>query len=145
MGALPTLLLVEDNEDDVFLMMRAMKMAEVASPLHVASDGQQALDYLAGAGKYADRSTFPLPVIMFLDIKLPHASGLEVLRWIREQADLRRVIVIMLTSSNYPDDVREAYRLGANSYVVKPATFQQLVDFANAFKNYWLLCNRTPM
>ncbi|MHC1767642.1 MAG: response regulator [Verrucomicrobiia bacterium] len=145
MGALPVLLLVEDNEDDVFLMRRAMRTAEILSPMHLASDGRQALDYFGGVGKYADRSTYPLPAVVFLDIKLPLASGLDVLRWLREQPELRKLIVIMLTSSNYPDDVRQAYHLGANSYVVKPATFQQLVEFAEAFKRYWLTCNRTPL
>jgi CheY-like chemotaxis protein len=145
MGPLAPILLVEDNEDDVFLMTRALKNALVDLPLQVAPDGQQALDYLAGIGPYADRVTYPKPAITFLDIKLPQVSGLEVLRWMREHSDWRRSVVIILTSSNHPDDVRQAYDLGANSYVVKPASFQQLVEFAKGFKSYWLACNRPPI
>jgi CheY-like chemotaxis protein len=142
MGSPVTLLLVEDNEDDVFLMVRALKSAQVDLPLQVVPDGQQALDYLAGQRNFKDRAVFPLPSVIFLDIKMPQVSGLEVLRWLRSQPELRRIVVIVLTSSNQPADVRLAYELGANSYVVKPASFQQLSDFAKAFKLYWLSCNR---
>jgi CheY-like chemotaxis protein len=142
MAPQPSLLLVEDNEDDVFLMTRALKSAGINLPLQVVTDGQQALNYFAGTGPYADRSIYPVPLIVFLDIKLPQLSGLELLRWLRSQPALRRVIVIVLTSSNHPEDVREAYDLGANSYIVKPASFQQLVEFAKGFKQYWLGCNR---
>jgi CheY-like chemotaxis protein len=137
-----SLLLVEDNEDDVFLMMRALKSAGVQLPLQTAMDGQQAMEYLAGSGKYADRTAYPVPALIFLDIKLPHLSGLEVLRWLRAHPELRRIVVIVVTSSNQAADVRLAYELGANSYVVKPASFQQLSEFAQAFKLYWLSCNR---
>lgn len=139
------MLLVEDNEDDVFLMTRAMKGAEVDLRLQVVTDGQQALDYLSGAAPYNNRAEYPFPGLILLDIKLPLVSGLEVLRWIRSQPAVRRTIVIMLTSSNHPEDVRTAYDLGANSYVVKPASFQQLVEFAKGFKAYWLSCNRPPL
>lgn len=142
MGLQPTILLVEDNEDDVFLMIRAMKTAGVDLPLQTVGDGRLALDYLSGAGPYADRTTYPIPSTIFLDIKLPQLSGLEVLRWLRNEPNLRRTVVIVLTSSNHPGDVRQAYELGANSYVVKPASFQQLVEFAKAFRAYWLSCNR---
>jgi CheY-like chemotaxis protein len=142
MGSQPTILLVEDNEDDVFLMIRAMKSAGVDLPLQTVGDGRLALDYLSGVGPYADRATYPIPSTIFLDIKLPQLSGLEVLRWLRNEPHLRRTVVIILTSSNHPGDVREAYELGANSYVVKPASFQQLVEFAKAFRAYWLGCNR---
>jgi CheY-like chemotaxis protein len=145
MGAQPPLLLVEDSEDDVFLMTRALKSAAVELPLQVVEDGRRALDYLSGAGAYSDRRAYPLPALIFLDIKLPQVSGLEVLRWIRENPHLRRTVVIVLTSSNYPEDVRQAYNLGANSYIVKPAKFQQLVEFVKAFKTYWLFCNRPPV
>jgi CheY-like chemotaxis protein len=142
MGSLSPILLVEDNEDDAFLMVRALKSAGVEMPLRTIADGREALNYLSGVDRYVDRSEFPLPSLMFLDIKLPQVSGLEVLRWLRTLPDLRLIVVIILTSSNHPGDVREAYELGANSYVVKPASYQQLVDFARAFKAYWLQCNR---
>jgi CheY-like chemotaxis protein len=136
------LLLVEDNEDDVFLMVRAMKGAGIGWPMQTVADGRLALDYLSGTGAYSDRTTYPLPAVVFLDIKLPQISGLEVLRWLRTQPELRGIVVIVLTSSNHPGDVRQAYELGANSYIVKPGSYQELTGFAKAFKEYWLGWNR---
>jgi CheY-like chemotaxis protein len=136
------LLLVEDNEDDVFLMKRALKGANVINPLFVAEDGQEALDYLAGAGKFADRDSYPLPAVVFLDLKLPFISGHDVLTWIRRQKDLDSLVVIVLTSSNEASDLSRCYALGANSYVVKPPTPEQLEDLAKAFKWYWLEYNQ---
>jgi CheY-like chemotaxis protein len=142
MGPQPSLLLVEDNEDDVFLMARALNSASFGCMPQTVADGRLALDYLAGTGSYADRQAYPLPALIFLDIKLPRISGLEVLRWLRAQPDLRQIVVIVLTSSNHPGDIRQAYDLGANSYVVKPASYQELVEFARACKEYWLGWNR---
>jgi CheY-like chemotaxis protein len=136
------ILLVEDNEDDVFLMKRAMKGAAITNPLHIVEDGHQAIDYLSGLGQYADRRLHPIPAIVFLDLKLPIKSGLEVLAWIRSQPHLETMVVVVLTSSNEPTDLREAYRLGANSYVVKPPTATQLLDMAKSFKWYWLEFNQ---
>src|SRR4051794_32895735 len=96
----PSLLLVEDNPDDVFFMRRALKAADVSNPLHLVVDGREAINYLEGAGQFADRSKFPLPCLVLLDLKLPHYSGHEVLRWIRERDDLKSLIVVVLTTSN---------------------------------------------
>ena len=109
-----------------------------------ADDGQQAIDYLAGLGDFADRRKFPLPSIVLLDLKLPYKSGREVLAWIRSQRHLSATVGVVMTSSNQPSDLEEAYRLGANSYVVKPPAAQELVDLAIAFKRYWLDFNRSP-
>ena len=136
------ILLVEDNEDDVFLMQRALKGARVINPLFVVEDGQEAVDYLGGAGKFADRETYPLPAIVFLDLKLPLISGHDVLAWVRRQKELESLVVIVLTSSNEASDLSRCYALGANSYLVKPPTPEQLEDLANAFKWYWLEYNR---
>ncbi|MBI2949500.1 MAG: response regulator, partial [Verrucomicrobia bacterium] len=114
------LLLVEDSEDDVFLMRRALKEADVINPLLVVEDGQEALDYLGGTGKYRDRTEYPLPAVVFLDLKLPYKSGHEVLKWIRQQKEFEALVVIVLTSSNEPYDLSKSYALGANSYLVKP-------------------------
>ena len=119
-----SLLLVEDNEDDVFLMKRALKGAHV------------------GAGKFADRDSYPLPAVVFLDLKLPFVSGHDVLTWIRRQKELDSLVVIVLTSSNEASDLSRCYALGANSYVVKPPTPEQLEDLAKAFKWYWLEYNQ---
>jgi CheY-like chemotaxis protein len=137
-----SILLVEDNEDDVFLMKRALKGALISNPLTVVEDGQQAVEYLSGQGKYADREQYPFPAIVFLDLKLPIKAGLDVLAWIRQQSDFDNLVVLVLTSSNEPSDLKKAYGLGANSYLVKPPTADQLLDLAKAFKWYWLEFNR---
>jgi CheY-like chemotaxis protein len=136
------ILLVEDNEDDVFLMKRAMKTAGVINPLKVVEDGQEAIDYLSGAGKYTDRAKHPLPSVVFLDLKLPIRTGHEVLAWIRQQEQFSSLVVIVLTSSNEPADLKRCYALGANSYLVKPPTPEQLEELAKVFKCYWLEYNR---
>ena len=141
MGTNRAILLVEDNEDDVFLMKRALKGARVVNDMNVVEDGQAAQDYLAGAGKFADRSSYPMPAVVFLDLKLPYISGHDVLAWIRRQKEFDSLIVIVLTSSNEAWDVSRCYALGANSYVVKPPTTQQLEELAKAFKWYWLEYN----
>lgn len=135
------ILLVEDNEDDIFLMKRALKSAEIKNPVITLEDGQQAIDYLSGVEPYTDRSKHPLPVLVFLDLKLPIVKGHEVLAWIRSQPELKNTIVVVLTSSNEQSDLKKAYGLGANSYVVKPPTAQQLTELAKAFKWYWLEFN----
>ena len=137
------ILLVEDNEDDVFLMKHALNGAGVTNPVVVVETGQQAVDYLAGAGRFQDRSKYPMPVIVFLDLKLPLMSGHEVLAWIRSQRQLESLNVVVLTSSNEPSDVRRSYSLGANSYLVKPLSAQQLVDLSKAFKWSWLQRKQT--
>lgn len=136
------LLLIEDNEDDVFLMKRALQSARIINPLHVVEDGQEALDYLGGAGKFADRDQYPLPAVVFLDLKLPFISGHDVLAWIRKQKNFESLVVIVLTSSNEASDLSRCYSLGANSYLVKPPTPEQLDDLAKAFKWYWLEYNQ---
>ena len=136
------ILLVEDNEDDVFLMKRALKAARVMNPLYVVEHGQEALDYLGGAGKFANRESYPLPAVVFLDLKLPFISGHEVLAWIRRQKQLESLVVVVLTSSNEASDLSRCYSLGANSYVVKPPSPEQLDDLAKAFKWYWLEYNQ---
>ena len=136
------LLLIEDNQDDVFLMKRALKAARVMNPLYVVEHGQEALDYLGGAGKFADRESYPLPAVVFLDLKLPFISGHDVLAWIRRQKQLESLVVVVLTSSNEASDLSRCYSLGANSYVVKPPTPEQLEELAKAFKWYWLEYNQ---
>ena len=133
-----TILLVEDNEDDVFIMKRALKTAGITNPLHIVGDGDSAIDYLSGIGKFSDRNTFPLPSIIFLDLKLPLKSGHDVLAWIRGNERFSSIVIVVLTSSEEPEDLRRAYQFGANSYLVKPPTPEELVDMAKAFKWYWL-------
>ena len=138
MTAAGAILLVEDNTDDVFLMRHALAAAGFLNPVFVVESGQHAIDYLSGSGIYQDRSRYPLPVIVFLDLKLPLMSGHEVLAWVRGQRQLESLLVVVLTSSDEPSDVRRSYSLGANSYLVKPLTARQLVDLAKAFNWSWM-------
>jgi CheY-like chemotaxis protein len=121
-----SLLLIEDNEDDVFLMRRALKKANIDLTLHVVMDGQEALDYLGSSGKFADRAQFPSPALVFLDLKLPYVHGFEVLEWIRQQDSLKNLPVVVLTSSPEERDRRQAHELGAKAYFVKPPSSELL-------------------
>ncbi len=132
-----SILVVEDNEDDVFLMRRALTAASVGNPIFVVDTGAKAVDYLSGVAPFIDRQKYPLPAIVFLDLKLPLISGHEVLVWIRAQRHLEGLVVVVLTSSNEASDVRRCYSLGANSYLVKPLTAQQLIDLGKAFNWSW--------
>ena len=136
------ILLVEDDENDVFFFQRAMSKAGMTNPVQVAGDGQEAIDYLRGAGKFADRSKFPLPELILLDLKLPFVMGLDVLRWIREQSELVPIVII-LSSSREEDDIAAAYKLGANAYLVKPVEVNKLGEMAKAINDFWLAQN-TP-
>jgi CheY-like chemotaxis protein len=139
-----TLLLVEDAEDDVLFMKRALKRAGIANPLQVVGDGQEALDYLAGRGRFGDRLQSPVPFLVLLDLKLPQVPGLEVLKWIRGQDKLEPLPVIILTSSREAQDVDQAYRRGANAYLVKPNNFDQLLAMVKGLEEFWLKLNQPP-
>ena len=120
------ILVVEDNEDDVFLMKWALKEAGISKPVHVAEHGQDAIDYLAGTGRYSDRTRYPIPFLVFLDLKLPYKSGFEVFAWIRTQPSLQQVTVAILTSSPEERDRKQAGQLGAQAYLIKPPTADML-------------------
>jgi two-component system response regulator len=137
------ILQVEDDPNDVFLTQHAMKKIGVENPVHVASDGQQAIDYLQGAGKFADRASFPFPSLILLDLKLPYVMGLDVLRWIRKQPGTPPVVV-MLTASGEEVDVAAAYRLGANAFLTKPSDAGKLRDMLKSITEFWLAHNTLP-
>jgi CheY-like chemotaxis protein len=137
------ILLVEDEENDVFFFKHAMKKESLANPLRVASDGQEAIDYLQGAGKFANREEFPLPHLVVLDLKLPFVMGLDVLKWIRQQPELTP-IVIVLSSSQQKEDIATAYRLGANAYLVKSPDLAKLQGMVRAINDFWLTHNILP-
>jgi CheY-like chemotaxis protein len=138
------ILQVEDREEDVFLLKYALQRAEISNPVQVAADGREAVEYLAGEGKFADRTKFPLPALVLLDLKLPHLMGLEVLQWIRQQPALKPLIVIILSSSIHGEDVRRAYELGANAFLVKPSDTNVLADICRSIKHFWLTHNLLP-
>jgi CheY-like chemotaxis protein len=139
-----TILLAEDDANDIFFLQFAFESAQISNPLQVVVDGQQAIDYLAGAGPYADRARFPFPCLMLLDLKLPLKMGLDVLRWIREQPALQTLLVVVLSSSSEKEDIDEAYRLGARSYIVKPLSVPKRLELASLIKSYWLEFNQCP-
>jgi CheY-like chemotaxis protein len=125
-----TILLVEDNEDEVFMMQRAFRKANILNPLQVAIDGIEAVDYLEGRGKFADRGKFAFPSVVFMDLNLPKKGGLEVLEYVKKQPLLKRVVINILSSSTRPADIESAALLGANAYFIKPSRiekFQELV------------------
>ena len=138
------ILLVEDDANDVFFMRRVMEKAGIPNAVQVARDGREAVDYLGGADGFADRGRFPLPCLVLLDLKLPRMTGLEVLQWIRLQPEFTAVIVIVLTSSKLALDVDAAYRLGANSYLVKPSNPDGLMEMVTSLKDFWLEQNQWP-
>ncbi len=137
-------LLVEDDSNDVILAERAFKKARLSNPIRVVGDGEEAVGYLAGGGVYTDRASFPLPALILLDLKLPKMSGHEVLEWLRAQPQLRRLPVIVLTSSSDRADINEAYDLGANSYLVKPVEPDALIEMIGAVQSYWMAMNEPP-
>lgn len=140
----PVVLLVEDNVDDVILIERAFEKARIVNPLRVVGDGDEALDYLGGRGKYNDRAAYPLPAFVLLDLKLPRRSGLDVLTWMRSEPCVKRIPVIVLTSSRESVDVDRAYELGVNSYLCKPVAFDALLEMVQTLNVYWLLFNERP-
>jgi CheY-like chemotaxis protein len=137
-----TFLVAEDDENDVFFLQRAFKQAKVENPLNVVRDGQEAIEYLSGEGKFSDRNLYPL---FILDLKMPRKTGLEVLGWLQEQPELRCVPVMVLSSSAHRTDIERAYELGANAFVVKPASLEKRVELAKLIGAFWLEFNEGPL
>ncbi|HEV8411192.1 MAG TPA: response regulator [Gemmatimonadaceae bacterium] len=138
------ILLVEDEENDVMLLQRAFRRAGMVNPLQVVRHGDDAVAYLEGTGEFADRVKHPLPVLVLLDLKLPRRTGLEVLEWVKERPGLKKIPIVVLTSSKNDSDVDRAYELGANSYLVKPVSFETLLELVKSLELYWLVLNERP-
>lgn len=137
-------LLVEDSDDDIALLKRAFAKSRIINPLQIVKNGMDALAYLEGTGHFRDRDRFPIPRLILLDLKLPGMDGLEVLAWIREQAFLKGIRVIVLTASDLVRDVTAAYQLGANSFLIKPNDFDDLVRLTQAIQGYWIWTDVGP-
>ena len=138
-------MLAEDDENDVFFLQRAFQQAKIENPLRVVRDGQEAIDYLSGDGKFSDRNLYPLPHLIILDLKMPRKTGLDVLRWLQEQPELRCLPVLVLSSSAQRTDIERAYELGANGFVVKPASLEKRVELAKLIGAFWLDFNVGPL
>ncbi|MEO7677773.1 MAG: response regulator [Verrucomicrobiota bacterium] len=137
------LLIAEDNADEVMLLRRVLTQTGTLNPVHIVNDGQEAIEYLSGDGKYADRELFPLPRLMITDIKMPRRNGLEVLQWLHNHPELKTVPALVLTNSSQPSDIKEAFRWGAHGYFIKPMTSEELKSMFQLIHNYWFL-SRTP-
>ncbi len=140
-----TILLVEDDPNDVLLIQRAFRKANLANAVQVVGDGEAAIVYLAGEGPYADRERYPLPMLILLDLKLPRKSGLEVLIWLRRRPELKHLPVVVLSPSHETPDMSRANDLGANFYISKPLSFEALSDMVKALQLCWLLVDDMPV
>ena len=138
------ILIAEDEEDYVLLIRKAFAEAGLKNPIHVVSTGLEAMAYLKGEGRYANRDEYPLPDLFMLDLKLPGFSGFEIIGWVRSQPGLSGLRILVLTSSEQMKDVNDAYRLGANSFLMKPYDFVDLVQFGKFIRDFWLKLSKCP-
>jgi CheY-like chemotaxis protein len=132
-----TILLVEDEENDAMLVKMAFKKNEILNPVQWVKDGLEAIAYLNGEGDYANRSLYPFPEVLILDLKMPRMNGLELLAWIREHPEYRVIPTIIMSSSRLEADVEKAYNLGANTYMIKPSSFEELARITKLAHEYW--------
>lgn len=140
-----TILLAEDDSDQVLLINRALRKANLTQSLQFVSDGEAAIAYLCGEGNYSDRQRYPLPILFLLDLKMPRKSGFEVLEWLKQQPELKRLPVVVLTTSKETTDIHKAYDLGVNSYLVKPVSFSDLTVMVKLLDAYWVNLNQKPL
>ena len=138
------ILLVEDRDDDIVLVRKAFEKAELANPMYVVKNGEEAVDYLMGDAPFSNRNEYPLPDLILLDLKMPKLDGFETLLWLRNQPGIRNIPVVILTSSADLGDVTKAYALGANSYLVKPVDFEHSIELVKVLHRYWLRTSRLP-
>jgi CheY-like chemotaxis protein len=133
------ILAAEDEENDAMLLQRAFRKNNILNPIHWVKDGMQAVAYLQGEGEYADRSRFPFPSVIMLDLKMPRMGGLEVLEWMRDNLDYQVIPTIVMSSSQEEPDIQKAYALGANTYMLKPPDFDTLVTMVKITHDYWTM------
>lgn len=138
------ILLVEDNPNDAELTLRALKKNHIANTVHLVTDGAEALDFFFGTGKYSDRDCGINPKLVILDLKLPKVDGLEILRVVKADERTKHIPIVVLTSSKEESDIVASYKLGANSFIVKPVDFTKFIDSVRELGMYWLLLNEPP-
>ncbi len=132
------ILVAEDYPTDAFFLQRAFNRAGVPVILHFVRDGQEVISYLRGSGMYGDRTTYPIPQLLLLDLNMPRMDGFRVLEWIREQPAFNQLQIVIFSGSNEPKDVNRAQNLGANWYLVKPHSMDELMELVGRFKKFWL-------
>jgi len=140
----PSILLIQDNEDIVFLLQHAIKKSGISNPVQILVNGEDAIAYLAGTERFSDWNKFPLPSLVLLDVKLPGASGFDVLKWIRQHPGLKNLRVAILTSSDSGKEIATAYGLGANVFLTIPVDLDKLVEMMKALLAHWLLHAQAP-
>ncbi len=138
------ILVAEDNPDDVLLLHMAFEKAGFPTRLMEVSDGAEAIRFLKGEGRYADRTKYPLPHLVLLDLQMPTVSGFDVLAWIRQQHEFKSLPVVIVTTSSYGPEIQRAYELGANSFLTKPVDFTEFVDAVRTMADYWLTRCQLP-
>ena len=138
------ILIVDDSEDDITVVRKALQKASIANPLYAVKSGEEAIQYFKGEGRYSNRDEYPLPDLLLLDLKMPGIDGFEVLRWIRQQPTLSATRVVVLTGSDHIRDVNQAYQLGANSFMVKPEDFENYLEIGKTLEKYWLRQSKAP-
>ena len=138
------ILLAEDREDDIVLIRQAFQKGDIRNPLYVVRNGEEVVAYLNGTGRFFNREEYPLPDLLLLDLKMPGMDGFDVLRWLRQQPAFGSLRVVVLTSSDQIRDVNVAYHLGANSFMVKPTDFQNVVELSKVLRDYWLQMSKGP-
>ena len=133
-----SILIADDDENDVFFVRRAIERVGLRNPFFVAHDGQEAIDYLQGTPPYDDRAQYPLPGLLLLDLKMPRVNGFDVLAWLARRPDFKDLYVVVLSSSSHEEDIRKAKEFGADDFRTKPTDFQQLVEMVRSLQARWL-------
>jgi CheY-like chemotaxis protein len=131
------ILLLEDDDNDAFLLRCALQKAEIKNPMHRVRDGQEGIQYMSGHGEYADRERFPLPRIILCDLKMPRTNGLEFLAWLKERPELKSIPTMVLTSSREEKDVTQAYKSGVSTYFLKPGSVEDMKALLIKIRQYW--------
>jgi CheY-like chemotaxis protein len=138
------ILLVDDSKDDAFFVEKALNESGMGQSLNIVESAEEAILYLTGTGRYSERSAFPFPTVILSDLKMPRMSGFELLRWVRQHPECGVIPTILFSSSAIEADVVEAYRLGANAYMVKPTVLEEFIDLLRLTCEYWTRCERPP-
>lgn len=139
------ILIAEDDENDAIILERALRKVGFENPFRFCRDGTEVLEYLKAEGKYQDRREFPFPRVLITDLKMPKMGGLEILKWLHDHPECNVIPKVVFTASKQASDIQEAYKFGANSYLVKPGGYEQLTDMLKLFFDYWNMCEKPTL